>query len=627
MRKLVLSTLKFVVAFFFMAAGNEVFAQCTTTISSFPYLENFEASNGGWTTGGAASDWAWGTPAKPVINAAAGSSKSWITGGLNAPGYNNNENSWLQSPCFNLAALANPYIKFKVFWETEKKYDGASFQYSLNGGTTWVTLGSYADYTACPSNNWFNTTGINALGTHGWSGNIQPTAACTGGAGNGSGGWKIAQHEMSALTGQTNVRFRFTFGAGSVCNGYDGFAIDDIQIGEAPSATGDFNYTCTGSNNVSVTPSVAGCNPVYNWDFGDPASGTSNFSTSPSPSHFYSSPGPYTITMTVTIPGFAPVVVSKSVKILHVDVAVTKEILCAGNGNGELTASVTPAGSYQFSWNTSPVKTTPVINGLIKGTYTVIVTGANSCAASETVTLTEPAELQLNLKQINAYCGKNNGSAKMNPAGGVTPYTFTWYPMNDHTDSIGDLAQGFYIADLIDANGCKYTSSFEIKDQNNLVVNLGRDTFFCPGQRLILAPGNFASYKWQDNSNQPKFTVTQTGIYSVQVTNDSGCVASDEIRVTVDCSDIYFPTGFTPDGNGRNEGFGALGNLAVLGNYSLKVFNRWGELIFTTTNPSKKWSGLTGKEGAGTNSFIWLAEYTLPNRGKQTRKGVITLIR
>lgn len=628
MRKFLFSfSLKFAFGIFFMVAGKLLSAQCTSTISSFPYFENFELSNGNWTAGGNASSWAWGLPVKPVINAGSGSTKGWITGGLNSPGYNNNENSWLQSPCFNLAALTNPYIKFKVFWETEKKYDGASFQYSLNGGTTWVTLGSYADYTACPSNNWFNTSGINALGSHGWSGNIQPTAACPGGAGNGSGAWVMAQHEMSALAGQTNVRFRFTFGAGTVCNGYDGFAIDDIQIGEAPSATANFTYACSGSNTIAVTPSVAGCNPTYSWNFGDPASGASNVSTSPAPSHFYAGPGAYAITMTATVPGFAPVVVSKPVNILQVDVAVTQTIKCYGDKTGGLSVSVSPAGSYQYSWNTSPVQTSQVISGLGQGNYTVSVTGANACPASESVGLTEPLKLIAQLNFANPYCGKANGYAKAGGTDGTPPYSYLWANGGYTVDSLGSVGPGTYSVEITDANGCKATATSELKELPRLRINLGLDTFICPGQQLVLSPGIFSTYKWQDNSTLPKFTVTRTGIYSVTVTNDSGCVAMDDIKVTVDCSDIYFPTGFTPDGNGRNEGFGALGNLSVLRNYSLKVFNRWGGLVFITTNPFQRWTGALNKEAPGTHTYIWLAEYELPYRGKQLRKGVVTLVR
>jgi hypothetical protein len=626
MRKFLISLqLKFAFAIFFMAAGKDLHAQCSSTISSFPYSENFEASNGNWIAGGNSSSWAWGLPAKAVINAASGSTKSWITGGLNSPGYNNNENSWLQSPCFNLSSLANPYITFKVFWETEKKYDGAGFQYSINGGTSWITLGSNADYVACPSNNWFNTNGINALGTHGWSGNIQPTAACTGGAGNGSGKWVIAQHDMAALAGQTNVRFRFTFAAGSVCNAYDGFAIDDIQIGEAPSATGNFTYTCTGSNTVSVNPSVGGCNVSYSWDFGDPVSGASNFSTGLSPTHFYSNPGPYTITMTANVAGFAPVIRTKQVNILQVGITVDLPIRCYGEKFGGLTATVSPPGLYQYSWNTSPVQNTASLAGIGSGSYTVSVTGAGACPASESVTLTEPAKLEAIVRVKDAFCGKSNGTLKGIPVGGVPPYTITWWPFISNADSLSDIPAGFYSLGIRDANGCIAANNFQVRNLDNLQIDLGPDTYICPGQKLVLSPGIFDSYKWQDNSTLSTFTVTKTGTYSVEVTNDSGCIATDRILVTVDCSDLWFPTGFTPNGNGLNEGFGALGNVAAISNFSLKVYNRWGELVFVTTDPSKKW--LPAGSGLGTMSFVWLAEYSLPNRGKQVRKGVVTLIR
>src|SRR5437868_3487976 len=109
---------------FFFAFSIHAYSQCTGNVSSFPYHEGFEFGDGNWTHGGTASDWALGTPSKPVINAAAAGSFSWITGGLTNSSYNNGENSWLQSPCFDFTTLVNPQISFSIFWETEKRYDG-----------------------------------------------------------------------------------------------------------------------------------------------------------------------------------------------------------------------------------------------------------------------------------------------------------------------------------------------------------------------------------------------------------------------------------------------------------------------------------------------------------------------
>ena len=121
-------------------AGHPLKAQCTNPVNSFPYTENFETSNGGWVPGGTASDWSWGTPIKPVISSAASGSKCWITGTLTQSSYSNNQNSTLTSPCFDFTGLSQPYIKFSIFWETEKKYDGASFQYSIDGGNSWTSV-------------------------------------------------------------------------------------------------------------------------------------------------------------------------------------------------------------------------------------------------------------------------------------------------------------------------------------------------------------------------------------------------------------------------------------------------------------------------------------------------------
>src|SRR5687768_11148453 len=101
----------------------ELNAQCAAPVNSFPYREGFEMNDGGWVPGGTGSDWAWGTPGKPVIGGAGGGAKCWIVGGLSAGPYTNSEASWLQSPCFDLSTLQYPYIEFKVFWETEQQFD------------------------------------------------------------------------------------------------------------------------------------------------------------------------------------------------------------------------------------------------------------------------------------------------------------------------------------------------------------------------------------------------------------------------------------------------------------------------------------------------------------------------
>jgi hypothetical protein len=108
-----------IICFLFLGLP-ETKAQCSSGITSFPYNEGFEASDGGWTSGGAGNDWIWGSPSKPVISSAGGGTKCWIIGGLTGSSYTNAEASWLQSPCFDFINVQNPYIEFKVFWEMEQ---------------------------------------------------------------------------------------------------------------------------------------------------------------------------------------------------------------------------------------------------------------------------------------------------------------------------------------------------------------------------------------------------------------------------------------------------------------------------------------------------------------------------
>lgn len=121
-------------------------------IATFPYTEDFEANDGYWYTDGIKSSWAYGTPAAPKITAAAGGQKAWVT---NLTGnYNDDELSYLYSPCLDLSSLANPQFSFKLALDIENcgeiLCDAAFVDYTTDG-ENWERLGDYGDGT-----NWYN---------------------------------------------------------------------------------------------------------------------------------------------------------------------------------------------------------------------------------------------------------------------------------------------------------------------------------------------------------------------------------------------------------------------------------------------------------------------------------------
>lgn len=74
------------------------------------------------------NDWAWANPSKPVISAAGGGSKMLGGWWINRKLIYQFGASGLQSPCFDFTNLISPYIEFKIFWEVQQRFDGASFQ-------------------------------------------------------------------------------------------------------------------------------------------------------------------------------------------------------------------------------------------------------------------------------------------------------------------------------------------------------------------------------------------------------------------------------------------------------------------------------------------------------------------
>ena len=110
---------------------------CKPVISTFPYLEDFEGGDGSWFVHGNNPSWALGTPAGSVITSAASGDNAWKTG---LGTHNLDEQSWVESPCFDFSGLTNPVIEFKM-WYYLDWVGAATIQYSTDGGLTWMTIG------------------------------------------------------------------------------------------------------------------------------------------------------------------------------------------------------------------------------------------------------------------------------------------------------------------------------------------------------------------------------------------------------------------------------------------------------------------------------------------------------
>ncbi|HEY6064052.1 MAG TPA: PKD domain-containing protein [Chitinophagaceae bacterium] len=160
---------------------------------------------------------------------------------------------------------------------------------------------------------------------------------------------------MPYLAGKPGIIFRFLFGAGTICNNYDGFAVDDLLIEEAPPNAAAFTYTCTNNNTANFYNTSALCPTGFSWDFGDPASGVNNTAATANPSHTFSGPGKYSVTLTVSGPGNAPSTVTKDINILIVKVTMMTAADCQTNTGGSLLSEAGVSGlPLNYLWNSIP---------------------------------------------------------------------------------------------------------------------------------------------------------------------------------------------------------------------------------------------------------------------------------
>ncbi|HMX37131.1 MAG TPA: gliding motility-associated C-terminal domain-containing protein, partial [Ferruginibacter sp.] len=188
---------------------------------------------------------------------------------------------------------------------------------------------------------------------------------------------------------------------------------------------------------------------------------------------------------------------------------------------------------------------------------------------------------------------------------------------------------GFYTVTAY-VGHCVFRDSLRVYFNDTLKLVLPKDTSLCRGETFIIRPvvSNTSEYTWQDGSKQPTYTATQTGLYSIVAENGCG---RDTARMNIvfdacPCA-LLLPNAFTPNGDGLNDNFRPL-HACDMENYSMTVFNTYGEKIFFSRDPLQGWDGRHKGKVLNMGNYVWAVSYIKSSTGQQVQKqGNILLLR
>lgn len=353
--------------------------------------------------------------------------------------------------------------------------------------------------------------------------NGSATVIASGGTPGYSYLWQPGGQSTSTATNLSSGTYSLTTTDFNNCT-----AISIITVSQPAPLTVSFinqvNVTCFSGNNGGITASASGGNPgyIYSWMPGSFTS--SSISNLPA--------GTYTVTVTdnyncqvqnnvtITQP-FFPLAVSVS----------STPANCFGEANGSISSSASGgSGPYSYSWMPGNYNGQNVLN-IPGGNYTVTVTDSKGCIITNSVTVSQPAQMVLTTASVNSTCSAPNGQASVSISGGVSPYTYLWSPSGGTNNTATGLFSGAYTVIVNDANGCSSLQWVNVNDNSGPSVSIFSSTnVSCnggsDGSATVGVSGGSGpfTYSWAPyGGNSTTANGLSAGTYTVTVVDANAC--------------------------------------------------------------------------------------------------------
>lgn len=207
--------------------------------------------------------------------------------------------------------------------------------------------------------------------------------------------------------------------------------------------------------------------------------------------------------------------------------------------------------------------------------------------------------------------------------------SFTWQPSGETGAQIAITNGGTYTVRM-HYKGCDGNTRFRVDERPSPQIAFPDEATICQRDSIILTgPDGMETYLWQDGSSQQTYVVTREGLYTLYVAL-AGCSDYSEVMVHEDfCSNLYFPSAFTPNGDGHNDRFGPITTAEddqVV--YSLYIYNRNGEKVFESHSLKDSWDGTFKGEKCPAGIYVYQCKAHAKQNGRNlSEKGTLNLLR
>ncbi len=402
------------------------------------------------------------------------------------------------------------------------------------------------------------------------------------------------------------------------------------------------NILCFGASNGQVDANPSGGTPPYafKWSNGDSTQIAGGLA-----------PGAYTGTVADNN-GCTVTLSANIIQPAQLNVSFTPSpVKCIGQKNGSVTISLTGGTPpYGYSATRDSVNfiygSNDSITGLDTGTYILLFSDDNGCTheASTYIANATPDVFSTTTDSTSCY-GPNytDGSALITVISTQNaPYQYSIdNSLEQDTGYFSNLSAGTHTIIATNVNGCVDTIAVEIYQPARILVSVEPDSITLnlgSGKAVLVSYSNASNplFNWGPSPGlscidcpNPVVTPYTSSDYIVTVSEQKAtatCYGTATLSVVVNpFTPVFVPSAFSPNGDGNNDVFKIYGdNISAV---SMRVFNRWGELVFETTNSLAGWDGTYKGQLQEPNVFIYEATITFLDNSQVQKNGSFTLVR